>query len=173
MNLLVKTLHFSSSTFVEAVTRPRISPNSHTVRIPLHLSPSPHPPPHLSWNARRRCAWIFHLTLRPCRAIINAVTMEYPGRWYRSIISYRSVLQVSLVVVVVSLLQSPPTLSPIISTSTIIRHLKQVYCNVVHVRGYPMNIIPVVIRQYLPFSPAYEVDNCSFIIPTLCCIDCT
>jgi hypothetical protein len=71
---------------------------------------------------------------------------------------------------VVVLLQSPRYPQP---NAPISKHSKRVYCNVVHVRGYPMNIIPVVIRQYLPFSPAYEVDNCIFVIPMLCCIDCT
>ena len=59
------------------------------------------------------------------------------------------------------------------SNAPISKHIEQVYCNVVYVRGYPMNMIPAVIRRYLPFSPTYEADNCIVVILSLFCIDCT
>ena len=71
---------------------------------------------------------------------------------------------------VVVLLQSPRYLQ---SDAPISKHSKQVYCNVVHVRGYPMNIIPAVICPYLPFSPTYEADNCIVVILSLFWIEWT
>ena len=56
------------------------------------------------------------------------------------------------------------------SNAPISKHIEQVYCNVVYVRGYPMNIIPAVIRRYLPFSPTYEADDCIVVILSLFCI---
>ena len=108
--------------------------------------------------------------------------MEYPGRRYCSIISYRSVLQVSSschnywyrsTAVRWQLYHYNPRPRYPQSDAPISNHIKQVYCNVDHVRGYPMNMIPAIIRPYLPFYPPYEADNCSFVILMLCCIDCT
>ena len=68
---------------------------------------------------------------------------------------------------VVVLLQSPRYPQP---NAPISKHSKRVYCNVVHVRGYPMNIIPVVIRPYLSFCPHYGGANWRYGIVSFCSI---
>ena len=128
-----------------------------------HSSPSPHPPPHLFWKVRRRCAWISHLTLR---ALTGYNKRSDDGISRQVVVSYRIVssnllnnnegknkcvakfnfVPVNCCICITtgwrygggSCIIAIPTLSP--PNAPISKHSKHVYCNVVHVRGYPMSV---------------------------------